>query len=85
MPVDPREEALFTELRRIIGRELEIPLADLDLRASLRRDYHLDSVAALNILFEIERAYDIDVDPSVIVAVDTLEEAQAALAQLILL
>jgi acyl carrier protein len=77
-------DALLSELRRIVARELDVPIADLDLTKSLRCDYGLDSVAAVNILFELERTYDVTIDPQMIVAVDTVAEAHETLSRLLL-
>ena len=76
--------ALLSELRRIVARELDVSVADLDLNKSLRCDYGLDSVAAVNILFELEQTYDVTIDPQLIVAVDTVAEAHEALSRLLL-
>jgi acyl carrier protein len=80
---DGTESPLFCQLRRIVARELDIPIGNLDPRKSLRRDYGLDSVAAVNILFEIERVCDVAVDSELIVGVDTLADAYDALLRIL--
>jgi acyl carrier protein len=58
-------------VRRVITSELEIPADDFDDSASLRRQYELDSVAAINILFALEQALDIEIDTAAIARVDS--------------
>jgi acyl carrier protein len=55
-------ESLLQRIREAVCRELELPLEALIDSASLRRDYGLDSVAAVNITFALESELGIAID-----------------------
>ena len=64
-------EAILSLVRRIITNELAIPADHFDDKASLRRQYELDSVAAINILFALEQELDVEIDTTDIARVDS--------------
>ena len=64
-------ESVLSLVRRIITYELEIPADKFDDNASLRQQYELDSVAAINILFALEQALDVEIDTASIARVDS--------------
>lgn len=67
-------ENILDLVRRVITIELEIPVDGFDDHASLRRQYELDSVAAINILFALEREFDMEIDTAAIAGVDSASQ-----------
>lgn len=63
---------LLDSIRQIVSRELDIPLDQFNDRASLRLDYGMDSVAAVNIVFAIELELSIQIPDQRILAVDCI-------------
>jgi acyl carrier protein len=68
--------------RRVIADELELDGASLNDDASLRRDYGLDSVAAVNIIFAIESLLQISLEPSDLVQVDSINDLRQMICKL---
>lgn len=75
-------EFVIDAVRKAISRELEIDPAELRDDASLRRQYHLDSVAAVNIIFDLERALDIDIDVRTLAGIDSIDDLKALVAEI---
>ena len=67
-------EVLLNKIREAISRELEIPTSSLADDASLRNQYGLDSVAAVNIVFALETQLDIAIDIRKLANVDSIAE-----------
>jgi acyl carrier protein len=67
-------EVLLDKIREAISRELEIPTSSLTEDASLRNQYGLDSVAAVNIVFTLETQLDIAIDIRKLATVDSIAE-----------
>ncbi len=61
-------------VRVIIARELEIDATSLNSDASLRQQYALDSVAAVNIIFHLEENLGISIDTSLLARVDSVRD-----------
>ena len=74
-------ESLLQHIREAVCRELELPAKDLVDSASLRRDYGLDSVAAVNITFALETELGIAIDIKHLVGVDSIDDLRHLLAQ----
>jgi len=73
-------EPLLTKVREAICRELEIEPGALEDHASLRNSYGLDSVAAVNIIFFLERELDVEIDIKQFVGVDSINDLKRVLA-----
>ena len=67
-------EVLLDKIRETISRELEIPASSLVDNASLRHQYGLDSVAAVNIVFALETQLGIEIDIRELAKVDSISE-----------
>jgi acyl carrier protein len=67
-------EVLLDKIRETISRELEIPISSLVDDASLRQQYGLDSVAAVNIVFALETQLGIEIDIRELAIVDSISE-----------
>jgi acyl carrier protein len=67
-------EVLLDRIRDAISRELEVPVSSLTENASLRNQYGLDSVAAVNIVFALETQLDIAIDIRKLASVDSIAE-----------
>ena len=67
-------EVLLEKIRDAISRELEIPASSLVDNASLRHQYGLDSVAAVNIVFALETQLGIEIDIRELAAVDSIDD-----------
>jgi len=80
MLIDPA--ALRTYLTALIASELDLPASAIKPNASLRRTYALDSVAAVNLLFQIENDLRLEIDAELLVTVDTVEQLCTALVAL---
>ena len=63
-----------TIVRGIIEAELELSPNTMAPDVPLRETYGLDSVAAVNILFEIERQFDVELSISAIANVVSLSD-----------
>ena len=74
-------EFLLQRIREAVCRELELPVRDLVDTASLRRDYGLDSVAAVNITFALESELGIPIDIKRLVGVDSIDDLRQLLSQ----
>jgi acyl carrier protein len=74
-------EFLLQRIREAVCRELELPVGDLIDTASLRRDYGLDSVAAVNITFALESELGIPIDIKRLVGVDSIDDLRQLLSQ----
>lgn len=67
-------KVLLDKIREAISRELEIPISSLVDTASLRHQYALDSVAAVNIAFALETELGIEIDIGELAAVDSIDD-----------
>ena len=67
-------EVLLDKIREAISQELEIPTSSLVDDASLRYQYGLDSVAAVNIVFALETQLGIEIDIRELAAVDSIDD-----------
>jgi acyl carrier protein len=67
-------EAIIQKIRSVISQELEIDPVSLVDSASLRREYGLDSVAAVNIVFTLERDLALEIDMKQLVSVDSVDD-----------
>ena len=65
---------LIETIRKLIADELEIPIQNILDNRSLRGEYGLDSVAAVNVIFALETQLGISVDVKDIVNVDTIND-----------
>ena len=74
-------ESLLQRIREAVCRELELPLEALVDSASLRRDYGLDSVAAVNITFALESELGIAIDIKRLVGVDSINDLRHLLSE----
>jgi acyl carrier protein len=74
-------EAILTKVREAISRELEIEPGTLTDQASLRKVYGLDSVAAVNIIFFLERELNVEIDIKQFVGVDSIDDLRGLLAR----
>lgn len=77
-----KTQSAIDAIRSAIARELEIDLSELRDDLSLRRFYKLDSVAAVNIVFNIERALNIEVDVALLARVDSVNDLKAMISEL---
>ena len=76
-------QLVFDTIRATIARELELDLASLRDDVSLRREYGLDSVAAVNIIFHLEDALQVDIDVAMLARVDSINELKAVVAKIL--
>jgi acyl carrier protein len=67
-------DAAIQKIRSVISQELEVDLNSLMDSASLRRDYGLDSVAAVNIVFALERDFGFEIDTKQLAHVDSIDD-----------
>jgi acyl carrier protein len=72
-------EVLLDTIRETISRELEIPISSLVDDASLRQQYGLDSVAAVNIVFALETQLGIYIDIRELANLDSISELRKLL------
>jgi len=77
-------ESLLQHIREAVCRELELPLENLVDSASLRKDYGLDSVAAVNIAFALESELGIAIDVKHLVGIDSIDDLRHLLLQHVL-
>jgi acyl carrier protein len=73
-------QTLLHKIRAAISTELEIDSGRLSDYASLRRDYGLDSVAAVNILFALESDLEVSIDIKRFAGADSIEDLRRLLA-----
>ena len=73
-------EQLVSLIRSTIADELEIPVTSLSDEGSLRMDYGLDSVAAVNIVFALETKLGLQIDIKRFAAIDSIRELSQILA-----
>ena len=64
---------LETRLFEIVAVELQVPVAKVGRRVSLRKELGMDSVAAVNIVFAVEEEFGIHVAETELQDVDTVE------------
>ncbi len=60
-------------LRELIAIELQLPVDEVRMGVSLRKDLGMDSVAALNILFAAEEEFEIHVPETELEGVDDVD------------
>ncbi len=71
-------DAVSDKIREIISTELQIDAERVLPHASLREDLGMDSIAALNILFAAEEAFEISsIDEGEIAKVGTVSEVES--------
>lgn len=73
-------EQLVSLIRAAIADELEIPVSSLSDEGSLRTDYGLDSVAAVNIVFALETRLGLEIDIKQFAVIDSIRELSKILA-----
>jgi acyl carrier protein len=76
-------ELLLRRIRQAVCRELELPEDSLVDSASLKRDYGLDSVAAVNITFALESEFGIPIDIRRLASVDSIDDLRHLLSQFV--
>jgi acyl carrier protein len=76
-------ELLLRRIREAVCRELELPEHGLVDSASLKRDYGLDSVAAVNITFALESELGIPIDIRRLAGVDSIDDLRRLLSQIV--
>jgi acyl carrier protein len=67
-------EAFVQLVRQVIAEELEIPSESLRNDRSLRDEYGLDSVAAVNIIFALESHLGLTIDVRQLASVDSIDD-----------
>jgi acyl carrier protein len=72
-------EPLLQKVREAISRELEIDPQSLADDASLRTEYGLDSVAAVSIIFFLEKELGVEIDLKAFVGVDSINDLKLLL------
>jgi acyl carrier protein len=77
--MDP--DALVELVTKVVAEELEIPLGSLRETGSLRNDYGLDSVAAVNIIFALETKLGVTVDMRELASVDSIQDIRELLSK----
>jgi acyl carrier protein len=77
--MDP--EPLLRKIRAAISHELEIPVESLTDDASLREEYGLDSVAAVNIVFALETELGVEIDIRRLAGIDSIDDLKRLLSQ----
>lgn len=78
-----KPEDIMKIARRAIADELEIHGDSLLDDASLRGEYGLDSVAAVNIIFAIESLLEVSLDPSDFAHIDSINDLRQAIYKLV--
>lgn len=78
-----KAQSIIDAVRLAIARELELDLSELRDDVSLRRFYHLDSVAAVNIIFHIEQLLQLEIDVAEFAHVDSVNDLKAAISKAI--
>lgn len=73
-------ETLIKVIREVITEELEIPAGSLHDGGSLRADYGLDSVAAVNIAFTLETRLGVEIDIKRFASIDSISDLKLLLA-----
>lgn len=76
-----KAETLVEAIRAAISQELEIDPRSMVDDASLRREYGLDSVAAVNIVFALERDLGLEIDMKQLARIDSINELIGLLAR----
>lgn len=74
-------EAVLEKIRSAISQELEIDPASIVDSASLRREYGLDSVAAVNIVFVLERDLAVEIDIKQLASIDSIDDLKSLVAK----
>jgi acyl carrier protein len=74
-------ERVLNKIREAISRELEIEPGGLRDHASLRKNYGLDSVAAVNIIFFLEKELGIEIDIRHFAGIDSIDDLKRLLAK----
>jgi len=69
------------KLVEIVAEELQLPTEKVRGGGSLRKDLGMDSVAALNILFAAEEAFDVHVPETELEGVDDLDAVLALIVR----
>ncbi len=72
---------LLDKIREEIVRELEIPSARVSDSASLRKEYGMDSVAAVTIVFRLENELGLEIDIKKLAGIDTIDQLRALLVK----
>ena len=72
---------LIELVRRVVADELEVPLEALRDNGSLRKDYGLDSVAAVNIIFALETKLSVTIDVKKLASVDSIHDIRELLSK----
>jgi acyl carrier protein len=73
-------EAVIHKIRSVISQELEVDLSTLLDNASLRKEYGLDSVAAVNIIFALEKDLGLEIDTRQLAYVDSIDDLKVLVA-----
>ena len=73
-------EAVIQKIRSVISQELEVDPASLLDSASLREEYGLDSVAAVNIIFALEKDLGLEIDTKQLAHVDSIDDLRVLVA-----
>jgi len=74
-------EPLLRKIRAAISDELEIPAESLVDSASLREEYGLDSVAAVNIVFALETELGFEIDIRRLAGVDSIDDLKRLISE----
>ena len=74
-------EPLLRKIRAAISQELEIPVESLVDSASLREEYGLDSVAAVNIVFALETELGFEIDIRRLAGVDSIDDLKRLISE----
>lgn len=63
---------MLEEVQTIISQEFDIERSEILPKSDLRNDLHVDSLAAVNLSFEVEKAFDIKISDEELASLRTV-------------
>ena len=57
--------SIETDVFEIVSRRLKFELSDLSLETNLRKDLNADSIDSVEVIFELEDLYEIEIEDEV--------------------
>ena len=70
------------EIMEIVARRLKKDIATLTPETNLKKDFGADSIDSVEVVFEIEETYGIEIDDSVAETINTIGDAINVIKQL---
>lgn len=65
---------MFEIIQTILIQEFEIDKEEISPKSNLRNDLHIDSLAAVNLFFELEKKFDVEIKDEELANIKTVQD-----------